>query len=420
MPSPDDRDARLTATLAAFADVDDAPLPLPVGRRLAGGVLDLGDAAPPTRRALLDALREAPALPGLRGLLLDDGDLRGRADGERVAACLSRQVSIRRLDLSGAALGDVGLRAVLDALGPRPCALDLDGAEATTPALRIALAEGLAAGRLGVEHLSLRAAPQAEAMTEVELAAWLAALARGPLRSLDLRGRAPPPGAGARLLDALAANDRVLLVALDLGADDPAVAALRARLAHANNRAPRSAARPPSRARLRAAASDPRASTPPLRALPAELDVADLEAFLRVADTLARRPDRLLDADDPRLIAVRERLLSLQRQLRREVRREVRTTRRATREAAREAARERDREALARVGIRRGRGANRAPPPVADDPDPNDRHTLHGAQRCYVCKAPYRELHPFYDRLCPACGERSYARRGAAVDLRGR
>jgi NAD(P)-dependent dehydrogenase (short-subunit alcohol dehydrogenase family) len=41
-------------------------------------------------------------------------------------------------------------------------------------------------------------------------------------------------------------------------------------------------------------------------------------------------------------------------------------------------------------------------------------------RKCYVCKQPYRQLHPFYDQMCPACGEENFARRTATVDLRGR
>jgi NAD(P)-dependent dehydrogenase (short-subunit alcohol dehydrogenase family) len=41
-------------------------------------------------------------------------------------------------------------------------------------------------------------------------------------------------------------------------------------------------------------------------------------------------------------------------------------------------------------------------------------------RKCYVCKAPYHRLHPFYDQLCRACGDENLARRTATVDLRGR
>jgi len=37
--------------------------------------------------------------------------------------------------------------------------------------------------------------------------------------------------------------------------------------------------------------------------------------------------------------------------------------------------------------------------------------TLHFAQSCYVCKAPYRELHAFYASLCPPCAELNWRKR---------
>jgi NAD(P)-dependent dehydrogenase (short-subunit alcohol dehydrogenase family) len=41
-------------------------------------------------------------------------------------------------------------------------------------------------------------------------------------------------------------------------------------------------------------------------------------------------------------------------------------------------------------------------------------------RKCYVCKGPFRTLHPFYDQMCQACGDENFARRSAAADLRGR
>ncbi|TPW06480.1 MAG: putative dehydrogenase, partial [bacterium] len=41
-------------------------------------------------------------------------------------------------------------------------------------------------------------------------------------------------------------------------------------------------------------------------------------------------------------------------------------------------------------------------------------------QNCYVCKENYRELHHFYDQLCPACGEFNLAKRTELADLSGR
>ncbi|MDX2286163.1 MAG: SDR family oxidoreductase [Bacteroidia bacterium] len=42
------------------------------------------------------------------------------------------------------------------------------------------------------------------------------------------------------------------------------------------------------------------------------------------------------------------------------------------------------------------------------------------AQNCYVCKKDYRTLHPFYDQLCPACGDFNFLKRTETADLRGR
>lgn len=39
---------------------------------------------------------------------------------------------------------------------------------------------------------------------------------------------------------------------------------------------------------------------------------------------------------------------------------------------------------------------------------------------CYVCKQPFRALHPVYGELCPACGETSADHRDVELDLSGR
>ena len=50
---------------------------------------------------------------------------------------------------------------------------------------------------------------------------------------------------------------------------------------------------------------------------------------------------------------------------------------------------------------------------------PEARETLE-EQHCYVCKQPYRELHPFYDQLCPPCAAFNFAKRSETADLRGK
>jgi NAD(P)-dependent dehydrogenase (short-subunit alcohol dehydrogenase family) len=58
---------------------------------------------------------------------------------------------------------------------------------------------------------------------------------------------------------------------------------------------------------------------------------------------------------------------------------------------------------------------------------PNDERTTTNEERrtsndrvCYVCKAPYSQLHHFYDQLCPACAGFNFTARGELADLRGR
>ena len=41
-------------------------------------------------------------------------------------------------------------------------------------------------------------------------------------------------------------------------------------------------------------------------------------------------------------------------------------------------------------------------------------------QHCYVCKQLYVEIHPFYDQLCPACGDFNFRKRTETADLSGR
>jgi NAD(P)-dependent dehydrogenase (short-subunit alcohol dehydrogenase family) len=56
-----------------------------------------------------------------------------------------------------------------------------------------------------------------------------------------------------------------------------------------------------------------------------------------------------------------------------------------------------------------------------DDVDGEQRSTPTVEEKnCYVCKRPYRELHHFYDQLCPACGDFNFQKRTETADLSGR
>lgn len=45
---------------------------------------------------------------------------------------------------------------------------------------------------------------------------------------------------------------------------------------------------------------------------------------------------------------------------------------------------------------------------------------LHSPRACYTCKARFRELHAFYDTLCPRCAALNWAKRHATANLQGR
>jgi NAD(P)-dependent dehydrogenase (short-subunit alcohol dehydrogenase family) len=59
------------------------------------------------------------------------------------------------------------------------------------------------------------------------------------------------------------------------------------------------------------------------------------------------------------------------------------------------------------------------PPDEIDDERPEVRESLQ-PQHCYVCKRKYSQIHPFYDQMCPECGDFNYAKRSESADLSGR
>jgi NAD(P)-dependent dehydrogenase (short-subunit alcohol dehydrogenase family) len=55
-----------------------------------------------------------------------------------------------------------------------------------------------------------------------------------------------------------------------------------------------------------------------------------------------------------------------------------------------------------------------------EDFDPVDIAEVIEPQHCYVCKQLYVAVHPFYDQLCPTCGDFNFRKRTETADLRGR
>lgn len=156
------------------------------------------------------------------------------------------------------------------------------------------------------------------------------------------------------------------------------------------------------------------------------LEPAEVEAAVRILERVARDRGVLAGVD----AAAREALQRLAGEVARPDGRQRKRLRKALAKADRDARKARDDTLRRRTGIRALRDAPvyvpSLPPPPAPPRADGDamghgaEPELADARKCYVCKAPYRRLHPFYDQLCRPCGDESYARRGAAADLRGR
>jgi hypothetical protein len=99
--------------------------------------------------------------------------------------------------------------------------------------------------------------------------------------------------------------------------------------------------------------------------------------------------------------------------------------RRLVREFRRASRRERqkkDRSSLAETEIRVARTAPVYVPPTPSLPFERrtDERELLTERFCYVCKAPYKKLHFFYDSMCQVCGDFNYAKRFETTPLTGR
>jgi NAD(P)-dependent dehydrogenase (short-subunit alcohol dehydrogenase family) len=149
------------------------------------------------------------------------------------------------------------------------------------------------------------------------------------------------------------------------------------------------------------------------------------------AAELAERLEALV-ADPARLAALapeaRRRLLTAAGLLSRPGRDEARARAKAFRRKDRDALAAADEAALAATGIRNARRAPVYPtPPPAGAPRelPADAPAagaprLREPRKCYVCKAPFVEVHAFYDQLCPPCAALNWEKRHQTADLRGR
>jgi NAD(P)-dependent dehydrogenase (short-subunit alcohol dehydrogenase family) len=175
---------------------------------------------------------------------------------------------------------------------------------------------------------------------------------------------------------------------------------------------------------------------------PAPVGSEELSRAIEVLARVAADPGALALVD----AGARERLQRIAGEIARPDARQRRQLRKALARGERESRKARDGALRKETGIRKLRDAPVFRPPLPALPPPGtdasgwwppplpgaapaaaaaarpaaSTDELHEPHKCYVCKAEYRRLHPFYDQLCPACGDENQARRTATVDLRGR
>jgi NAD(P)-dependent dehydrogenase (short-subunit alcohol dehydrogenase family) len=133
---------------------------------------------------------------------------------------------------------------------------------------------------------------------------------------------------------------------------------------------------------------------------------------------------------------LRRRLLTAAGRFSRPVRDEAKSLTKAFRKRRREALVAADEAILDRTGIRTSRRAPVYPTPSPSlggprpfahlpssspsSPPEADPPRVREARKCYVCKAPFHELHAFYDQMCPPCAAFNWDKRHQTADLRGR
>src|SRR6516162_1614078 len=122
--------------------------------------------------------------------------------------------------------------------------------------------------------------------------------------------------------------------------------------------------------------------SPRVSPLPGDLSDEELATCVQVLRRLGQEP-ALCRSADPRLTAVRTYASQLLK---------------ALKSLEKKESRQRDREVIQATENWNARRSGT--PPFAAPSVPAE---LSVARRCYVCKQPYAQLHPFYHALCPGC-----------------
>jgi NAD(P)-dependent dehydrogenase (short-subunit alcohol dehydrogenase family) len=161
------------------------------------------------------------------------------------------------------------------------------------------------------------------------------------------------------------------------------------------------------------------------RRAPSELAwLEELGRCTEVLEAIATDHSRLSGLD----LDTRRRLLTAAGQISRPDRLARRRLTRAFRRRERDDVRRADVTVLEGTGIRtlRREPVYPTPPPLESGsappvpPAPPPSPELNEARKCYVCKGAFRQVHFFYDSMCPACADLNWAKRHQTADVTGR
>ncbi|WP_050436181.1 SDR family NAD(P)-dependent oxidoreductase [Chondromyces crocatus] len=161
-------------------------------------------------------------------------------------------------------------------------------------------------------------------------------------------------------------------------------------------------------------------------ALPAPPTPHEVETCVRVLESLGAQRALLAELD----LTFRRRLLMAAGKLSRPERAEQRELAKAFRRREHGQRKAADAALLDATGIRAARREPvfvtplqmTAPPRVepAASPPEAPEEALQNERKCYVCKAPFRAVHFFYDAMCGRCGDLNFEKRNQSAPLDGR
>ncbi|MEM1179908.1 MAG: SDR family NAD(P)-dependent oxidoreductase [Acidobacteriota bacterium] len=410
------------------------PIADAVARHPALRTLDLVDTD--TRGPALDTLVDGLAANrSVERLFLDANGLRAD-DARNLARLLSESTSLRELYLDSNPLRDAGVITLVDALRRRPNQLEVlslrstgltdIGFEAiasflsTDPSLRrLNLGRGRSA--------TIYRAPENRGGDAAASALSFALETNVHLAELGLGTRFPR---GAELRKRV--RRRRLEAGIDVSAPDGDLEAVRsvyrtaapADVGSRENKPPAAPAEAPPRgpkdrehsgAEVQSASSS--AHQPPV------ISTEDLEACARVLDQLRAQPAGFFSdtkaAWSPVRAAANRLIHAIQQESRAQ---KARRPKNRQPSVDRSQNVERDRRLIEGTGIRRQRARARVEgvtPEEAPATTPAPR-PLARTRQCHICRAPFGELHFFYDSLCPSCATLNFAKRHRSGDFDGR